>query len=106
MLEVHRERVDPEVVATLGITGCDVARYAFVEAESSEQPEAGRQADLDVRPFGIEVIEVRHREARRDHEWFPPVILVRFECTTLVVNELPLDRVGHYRWPRQAGEVR
>ena len=39
LLEVHGERVDPEVVEQLGIAGRDVAGDALVEAELAEQAE-------------------------------------------------------------------
>ena len=41
--EVHRERVDPEVVGELGVAGGDVAGDALAEAERAEEAEPGRQ---------------------------------------------------------------
>ena len=53
--EVHRERVDPEVVEQLGVAGGDVAGDALVEPEPREQAERGREALLAVQALGFEV---------------------------------------------------
>ena len=47
-LEVHAERVDPEVVGPLGVAGGDVAGHALVEAEPPEDPERRGEALLAV----------------------------------------------------------
>ena len=48
VLEVHAERVDPEVVGQLGVAGGDVAGRALVEAEGPEDAEGGGEALLAV----------------------------------------------------------
>ena len=60
-LEVHAERVDPEVVEELGIPGGDVAGDALVEPEVPEEPEGGGQALLAVPALVLDVVERRER---------------------------------------------
>ena len=58
-LEVHPERVDPEVVEELGIARGDVTGGAFVESEVPEQSESGRQVLLAIPAFVLDVVELR-----------------------------------------------
>src|SRR5690625_4916823 len=51
LLEVHTERVDPEQVRIARITHGDVAGYAFVEAEATEDPKCECQALLTAKAF-------------------------------------------------------
>ena len=55
LLEVHAERVDPEVVEQLGVAGGDVAGRALVEAEVPEQPERGGEPLLAVPALVVHV---------------------------------------------------
>ena len=48
VLEVHAERVDPEVVGVLGVAGGDVAGDALVEPEPAEDAEGRGEALLQV----------------------------------------------------------
>jgi len=45
---VHAERIDPEMIEVLGVTGGDVPRDAFIESEAREQAEGGGEALLAV----------------------------------------------------------
>ena len=51
MAEAHAERVDPEVVGQLGVTGGDVPGHALAEAEAAEQAQGAGQALLAVQAF-------------------------------------------------------
>src|SRR5581483_4236998 len=64
LLEVHPERVHPEVVEALRVTGGDVPRDAFVEAEVTEQPERGGQPLLAVATLVFDAVERRERVRR------------------------------------------
>jgi hypothetical protein len=64
VLEVHAQRIDPEVIESLRVARGDVTRNAFVESELSEQSERGGEALLAVAPFVLDVVELR--ELRRD----------------------------------------
>ena len=66
MAEVHPERIDPEVVESLGITGGDVAGHPLVEPELGEQPEAGRQTLLAVEALLFGRVEHHVRGKRHD----------------------------------------
>ena len=59
LLEVHPERVDPEVVEQLGVAGGDVAGRALVEAEVPEQPEGGGEPLLAVAALVVHRGELR-----------------------------------------------
>ena len=59
LLEVHAERVDPEVVEPLGVPGGDVAGDPFVEPELAEQAERGGEALLAVPALVVDVVELR-----------------------------------------------
>ena len=59
VLEVHPERVDPEVVEVLGVAHGDVAGDALVEAELAEQPERRREPLLAVQALLLDRVELR-----------------------------------------------
>ena len=65
-LEVHTQRVDPEMVEQFGIACGDVARHTFVESELPEQAEGGREALLAVPAFVVDVVEFREIAAEDD----------------------------------------
>jgi hypothetical protein len=50
--ERHRERVDPEVIGQLGVSGGDVPGGTQVEAELGEDPERAGQLLLAMQPLG------------------------------------------------------
>jgi hypothetical protein len=56
-LEVHPERIDPEVVEVLRVTGGDVAGGALVEAEVAEHAECGREPLFAVPALVVDVVE-------------------------------------------------
>ena len=60
LLEVHAQRVDPEVVVPLRVVCGDVPGRAFVEAEMPEQPEGCGEALLAVPPLVIDAVELRN----------------------------------------------
>ena len=64
-LEVHAERVDPEVVEQLRVPCRDVAGDPFVESELSEQPERGGEPLLAVPALVLDVVECRESGGRR-----------------------------------------
>ena len=55
--EMHAERIDPEVIEPLGITGGDVPGHPLVEAELGEEPKPRRQALLAMEPFLVRSVE-------------------------------------------------
>ena len=57
--EAHAERVHPEVVEPLGVTGGDVPGDALLEAELAEEPEPGGQALLAVLALLLDGVELR-----------------------------------------------
>ena len=61
LLEVHAERVDPEVVVELGVAGGDVPGRTLVEAEVPEQAEGGGEPLLAVPPLLFDAAELRER---------------------------------------------
>lgn len=69
LLEVHAQRVDPEVVEQLGVPGGDVTGHALVETEVPEQAERGGEPLLAVATVVLDVVEHRAhvRGAIRDH---------------------------------------
>ena len=64
VLEVHPERIDPEVVEQLRVSCRDVTGYALVESEVSEQAECGGKALLAVPALVVDALE--RREPRRN----------------------------------------
>ena len=57
LLEVHPQRVDPEVVEPLRVAGGDVTRHPFVEPELPEQSEGGGEALLAVQALFLDRLE-------------------------------------------------
>lgn len=51
LLEIHTERIDPEMVEQLGVAGGDVPGGTFVKAEVPEDPERGGEPLLSKGAF-------------------------------------------------------
>jgi hypothetical protein len=68
-LEVHAERIDPEVVEELGVAGGDVTGNALVEPEMPEEAKGGGEALFAVPALVLGVVECgeRHRESVGGH---------------------------------------
>ena len=64
LLEVHGERVDPEMVEQLGISGRDVAGHALVEPELPEQAEGRGQPLLAMPALLLGGRKLRERRER------------------------------------------
>ena len=63
LLEVHAERVDPEVVVELGVARGDVPGRTLVEPEVPEQPEGRGEALFAVPPLLFDAAELREARA-------------------------------------------
>ena len=59
LLEVHAERIHPEVVEQFRIAGGDVTGHALVEPEMTEETEGGREALLAVPALVLDARELR-----------------------------------------------
>ena len=57
LFEVHPERVHPEMVEQLGVSGGDVTRHPFVESKMPEQAKGGGEALLAVPSLVLDVVE-------------------------------------------------